>query len=111
MLGIPAYGRSFVGANNIGQPYSSCAGQEGTFEYRHLPRPGAEEHVDAQVGAAYCVGGDGGFVTYDNPQTVRMKADFVKQNRLAGIFYWTGTADSPDSNRSLVYTSYTALHS
>lgn len=111
LLGLPAYGRSFLKTRGIGHSYSGAAGEEGTFEYRDLPRPGAKERVDEKVGAAYCEGGDGGFVTYDNPQTVRMKAAFAKQNGLAGLFYWTGTGDSPDQSRSLVYAGYSGLHS
>lgn len=109
LLGIPAYGRSFLGASLIGQNYNGHAGEEGTFEYRDLPRPGAQEYVDEQVGAAFCVGGDGGLVTYDNPHTVKMKAKYAAQNRLGGLFYWTGTADAKGP-RSLVETGYNALH-
>lgn len=109
LLGIPAYGRSFLGANAIGQSYNGHGGEEGTFEYQTLPRPDSQEYVDDQVGAAYCVGGDGGFVTYDNPQTVKMKAKYVTQHRLGGLFYWTGTADAKGP-RSLVETGYNTLH-
>jgi GH18 family chitinase len=35
-----------------------------------------------QAVGAYCVGGDGGFVTYDNPETVSAKAVFCKQKGL-----------------------------
>ena len=108
-LGIPVYGRSFLGATKIGDPYVGQGGEEGTFEYQNLPRPGAQEWVDEQVGAAFCVGGDGGFVTYDNPQTVQLKAQLVRQQRLAGIFYWTGTADTKGP-RSLVEAGYNSLH-
>ncbi|KAA6416205.1 MAG: class V [Lasallia pustulata] len=109
LLGIPAYGRSFTGATNTAQRYAGSGGEGGTFEYRDLPRPGAQEYVDTHVGAAYCVGGDGGFVTYDNARTVQMKANYVTQNQLGGLFYWTGTADA-QSPRSLVETGYNALH-
>lgn len=112
VMGVPAYGRSFTGTRGIGHSFSGQAGEEGTFEYRDLPRPGAEEHVDEQVGAAYCVGGDGGLVTYDTPQTVRMKANYVRQNGLGGLFYWTGTGDVSSitqKDRSLVYNGFLAL--
>lgn len=112
LLGVPAYGRSFTGTRGVGHSYDGQAGEEGTFEYRELPRPGAEEIVDHQVGAAYCMGGDGGFVTYDNPQTVKMKAHYVRQNGLAGLFYWTGTGDvsaHDQKDRSLVYNGFMGL--
>ncbi|KAF2187635.1 glycoside hydrolase family 18 protein [Zopfia rhizophila CBS 207.26] len=109
LMGVPAYGRSFTGTRGVGHSYSGHAGEEGTFEYRDLPRPGAQECVDEQVGAAYCIGGDGGFVTYDTPQTVKMKAKYVRQNGLAGLFYWTGTGDVTDKQRSLVLSGFKGL--
>jgi chitinase len=112
VMGVPAYGRSFTGSKGVGHSYSGQAGEEGTFEYRDLPRPGAKEYVDEQVGAAYCVGGDGGWVTYDTPQTVLMKAKYVRQNGLGGLFYWTGTGDVSaitQKDRSLVYNGFMGL--
>lgn len=110
LLGIPAYGRSFMNTRGVGHSFAGSGGEDGVFEYRDLPRPGTTEKVDKDVGAAYCVGGDGGFVSYDNPETVKMKATFARNHDLAGLFYWTGTGDHPDVSRSLVYSGYTALH-
>ncbi|KAL8927632.1 MAG: hypothetical protein Q9172_001261 [Xanthocarpia lactea] len=107
-LGIPAYGHSFLGASNVNQKFKSSGGNEGSFEYAQLPRPGTQERVDKQAVSAYCVGGDGGLVTYDNPETVRMKAHYVKQQQLAGLFYWTGPGDMKGP-RSLVAAGYKAL--
>jgi chitinase len=112
VMGVPAYGRSFTGTQGVGDSFSGQAGEEGTFEYRDLPRPGATEHIDERTGAAYCIGGDGGFVTYDTPQTVRMKADYVRHNGLGGLFYWTGTGDASSidqKDRSLVYNGFMGL--
>jgi chitinase len=111
LLGVPCYGRSFLEASGPSQPFNGAAGEEGTFEYRDLPRPGTVEQVDRAVGAAYCIGGDGGFVTYDNAETVSIKADYVKRRGLAGLFYWTGTGDTNDDRRSLVLAGYLGLHS
>lgn len=110
LFGVPVYGRSFLGCHNAGQPFCGGAGEEGTFEYKDLPRPGANEYTDENLGAAWCVGGDGGWVSYDNPTTVRMKAEYVRNNRLGGIFFWTGTADGTGA-RSLVEASFSRLHS
>lgn len=82
LLGVPVYGRSFLGASRPGQSFTGHGGDEGTFEYKQLPRNGAEEIVNTRVGAAFCVGGDGGFVTYDNPETVKLKANFCKEKGL-----------------------------
>lgn len=62
VVGIPAYGRSFLGASKPGDAYSGTGGSDGAFDYHQLPRPGTKEMVDSVAGAAYCVGSDGGFV-------------------------------------------------
>ena len=108
LMGIPTYGRSFLGASKTGDTFSGHAGDEGTFEYRDLPRPRASARFDDDVGGAYCVGGDGGFVSYDNPKSVSMKTEFVKQQKLGGLFYWTGTGDTNDS-KSLVEAGWSGL--
>lgn len=82
LLGIPVYGRSFLGANGPGHVYHGHGGDEGIFEYKQLPRDGTEELVNTRSVAAFCIGGDGGFVSYDNPATVRLKAGFCKKKRL-----------------------------
>ena len=109
LLGIPVYGRSFPGADGIGQRFARQGAEEGTFEYRDLPRPGSTESIDPEVIAAFSVGGDGGFVSYDNPQTVQMKATYARSQMLGGLFYWTGTYDALGP-RSLIENGYNALH-
>ncbi|KAF2099456.1 glycoside hydrolase [Rhizodiscina lignyota] len=110
LLGVPIYGRSFLGATKAGDKYTGSGGNEGTFDYKDLPRPGTKEQVDSKAVAAYCVGGDGGFVSYDNPETVLMKAKYVRENGLAGLFYWSGSSDATGA-RSLAMAGYSALHS
>lgn len=82
LLGIPLFGRSFLQATGPGQKFKGVGGEDGSFEYKDLPRRGTKEQVDKRSVAAQCVGGDGGFVTYDNPDTVKMKAAFCKQKGL-----------------------------
>lgn len=82
LLGIPAFGRSFLHAAGPGHKFRGVGGEDGSFEYADLPRRGAREVVDRRAVAAQCVGGDGGFVSYDNPDTVKMKAGFCKQKGL-----------------------------
>lgn len=103
MMGIPAYGRSFTGVKGPGEKFSGCGGAEGTYEYRDLPLPGTKTEVDAQVGAASCYCSEtGNWVSYDTPETVGMKCRFVVEAGLGGVFFWTGTADADEDERSLV---------
>ncbi|PMD20929.1 glycoside hydrolase family 18 protein [Hyaloscypha hepaticicola] len=110
LLGVPVYGRSFLGATGPGQTFTGHGGEEGTFEYKQLPRPGTEEIVNTRVVAAFCTGEDGGFVTYDNPETVKMKANYCIERGLGGLFFWTGTADVSAGPRSLISAGFKALH-
>jgi chitinase len=133
LLGIPVFGRSFLHAAGPGQKYKGVGGHDGSFEYKDLPRRGTKEQIDKRAVAAQCVGADGGFVTYDNPDTVKMKAAFCKQKGLGvsiplflvfgeedkqadrytpkGLFYWCAPMDSRDSKRSLIASGFRALHS
>ncbi|KAL2180193.1 glycoside hydrolase family 18 protein [Thermothelomyces heterothallicus CBS 202.75] len=112
LLGIPLFGRSFLHVAGPGHKNRGAGGgPDGSFEYSQLPRKGTKEQVDKRAVAAQCVGGDGGFVSYDNPDTVRMKAAFCKQKRLGGLFYWSAPSDSKDPKRSLIATGFKALHS
>ncbi|KAK7732447.1 hypothetical protein SLS53_008451 [Cytospora paraplurivora] len=85
LMGIPLFGRSFLGVAGPGQrSKGSASGSngDGTFDYNELPRKGIKEQVDKRACAAFCMGGDGGFVSYDNPETVKQKAAFCRQKGL-----------------------------
>lgn len=90
LLGIPTHGRSFLQATGAGQTFKGGGGDEGIYEYSQLPRKGCKESVDKRHISAQCVGGDGGFVTYDNPDTVKAKAAFAKQKGLGVCIPWMG---------------------
>lgn len=84
LLGIPVYGRSFLGCRKIGDRHAGHGGEEGTFEYKELPKTGAVSHTYNDVVASCCVSDDdaGGLVSYDTPETVGMKGDYVREKRL-----------------------------
>lgn len=111
VLGIPAYARTFGGARGPGQPFQSSS----EIDYVDLPREwvhGAK--IDQSVGAAFYVDpcqdqGGKGFVTFDVPETVRRKAEYVKSQGLGGLFYWTGVGDIKGPE-SLVRAGYEALN-
>ncbi len=88
LLGIPLFGRSFLHVTGPGHKHRGVGGNDASFEYKHLPRKGTKEQVDKRAIAAHCVGGDGGFVTYDNPDTVKVKATFCMQKGLGVCSTW-----------------------
>jgi chitinase len=109
LLGIPVYGRSFIGAKYVGDKYTGSSGDDGTYDYRDLVNCGVPHHTDDEVGAAFCHHEQGGFVSFDNVQTVKMKATYAVQNKLGGLFYWHITSDARGSS-SLIKTGYNTLH-
>ena len=117
LLGIPCFGRSFPGASAPNQTFlpptqlGSHTVDDRVFEYRELPLSGSTEHVDEQVGGAWCLDtqGGNGWISYENQATLRSKAGFVRAWGLGGLFYWNGTGDSRGP-RSLVEVGYEVLH-
>ncbi|KAF9629996.1 hypothetical protein BFW01_g177 [Lasiodiplodia theobromae] len=117
VLGVPVYGRSFLGVRGPGEVFEGCGGEAGgVVEYRELPREGAEEVVDEEVWGASCWVGGGGeegkaeeWVSYDSPRTVREKARYVRERGLGGLFYWTGVADKKGEG-SLLRAGYEGLY-
>lgn len=109
ILGVPVYARGFNQARGPGDAFVPCQNEcDATVEYKSLILKGLREQVDEDLGAAFCVDGDSGFLSFDNAQTVLLKAKFVKERNLGGLFFWTGTADA-GGGQSLVRSGYTAL--
>lgn len=98
VLGMPLYGRAFVGTDGPGTPYTGGVG-EGTWEngvhdYKKLPLPGAEERVDERVGASWCYNpATRTMVSYDTVGMARTKARFVRERGLGGAMWWESSAD------------------
>lgn len=105
LLGVPAYARYFPQAGGPGQPFSGA----GEMEYCDMPEEWIQQAtIDESCGAASYVDGEKGFASFDVPQTVGIKARYVKANNLAGLFYWTAVGDRCDCH-SLVAAGYKEL--
>ncbi|XXH04393.1 hypothetical protein Hte_010807 [Hypoxylon texense] len=109
VLGVPVYARSFAGARGVGQPFQAAA----ETDYNELPEEWVRAaSVDRNVGAASYVDasqGGKGFVSFDVPDTVRQKAEYVRSQGLGGLFYWTGVGDRKGPE-SLVQAGYEVMN-
>lgn len=109
VMGMPIYGRAFVGTDGLGKPYSGIgegSWEAGTWDFKALPLPGSTETTDMQAVAAYSYDPQKKLlVTYDNNATIKAKADYVRQNGYGGGMWWESSGDMPlASGKSLVHS-------
>lgn len=113
VLGIPVYGRAFSdtdGPNSAFNGVPDGTWEAGSYDYKELPRPGAQEFVDTQVMASYSYDADlREFVTYDNPAIVEAKCAYAAEMGLSGVMFWELSADVKQGPRSLLETAYSTL--
>jgi len=112
--GVAFYGREFadVGAGHEGlyQAYGHYQGEHPwpALEQAYIDRDGFERHWDAQAMAPWLWNRrTHAFITYDDPQSIRAKAAYVKSHGLGGLMYWEQKHD-PDGE--LVEAIWQGLH-
>ena len=113
-VGVPFYGRSFgdVEPANDGL-YQRFASDGGFITWKQivhtrLGAPGWQRHWDDKAQAPYLWNpSERRFITYDDPQSLAIKADYIKRNGLGGIMYWEQRGDD---NEQLLDVLHEALH-
>lgn len=110
LIAAPFYGRGWEDVPNVegglhqvfdGQPMGTW--EVGTFEYNDLAAHyiGADGwerfwSETAQVPWLYNAA-DGIMISYDDPESVRAKANYVRDNGLGGVMFWELSQDTTDS--------------
>ncbi|KAF2738332.1 hypothetical protein EJ04DRAFT_509734 [Polyplosphaeria fusca] len=106
VLGMPLYGRAFTNTTGIGEPFSGIG--EGSFEngiwdFKALPRPGATEHYDHETGASYSYdNATRTLISYDTVDMAKRKAAWIKQRNLGGAMWWELSGDREDDSGSII---------
>lgn len=103
VLGVAFYGRGFTGVRPIGnglrQPYERF---EGAHDYSELAakfigRHGFVRHWDDRAKAPYLWNSTSRtFITYDDPHSIGIKAQYVKAHHLGGMMFWELSEDRND---------------
>lgn len=107
VMGMPNYGRSFTAESDlIGIPFTQGKGsgdEAGIWSYKELPV--GIEKFDTRKVSAYCYDSSTKtLITYDNPQSARIKAMYVLLKGLGGGMWWESCGDDySKKDRSLIY--------
>jgi chitinase len=98
-MGVPFYSRGFSGTTGLGStatgPSPDMSWQPGVADYKALPEPHAVEGWDdvAQAGFSYDATRKV-LDTYDVPEAVKAKCEYVIQNGLGGLIIWESIVPS-----------------
>jgi len=102
-IGVPFYGRHFGDVEPAHQGRFQPFASEGGYIVWHqivktrLHAPGWERHWDAEAQVPFLWNpAERRFIAYDDPQSLAIKADYVKRNGLGGIMYWEHQLDLDD---------------
>ena len=98
VLGMPLYGRGFVGTDGLGSPFEGNGGEgsweAGVWDFKALPKEGAGVHLDEVVGASWSHDvGKRTIVSFDDRRVAKLKAAYVKDRGLGGAMWWESSGD------------------
>lgn len=97
VLGMPAFGRRFVQPNlpQVGSDFKKINdGQKHMVQFNRIKR--WNEVFDRErVAAMTYDASENVIITYDNEECAAYKARYVKENGLAGGFWWDSAGDAP----------------
>src|SRR5688572_649815 len=112
VLGVAFYGRGFAGVNPSNDGLHQSYGKyESDHPYAALAdkligQQGFTRHWDDRAKAPFLWNGAAKvFISYDDPQSIRAKADYVRANRLGGMMFWELSQDRNDELLDVIVTS------
>ncbi|KAJ7853507.1 glycoside hydrolase superfamily [Mycena olivaceomarginata] len=112
VMGIPLYGHAFEQTAGLGQPYNGIGPgtiQAGIYSYKVLPLAGAQVFENTTDISSYSYDSSSKeLVSYDTPNIVKQKVQYVNANGLAGSMFWELSTDKVGAT-SLVGVSAAAL--
>ena len=110
VVGVAFYGRGWAGVNpehgGIGQPYERYTEE---YPYSRLARDyidksGFQRRWDDAAKAPYLWNPESRtFISYDDPASLKEKADFVKAHRLGGMMYWEHSHDPEEALLNTIF--------
>lgn len=97
VIGIPLYGRSFMNTDGPGSSYSGLgpgSWEQGVYDYRVLPLPGAYVFQDDKALASWTYDYQKReMVSFDSEQVGRWKGEWIRNQGLGGSMFWELSGD------------------
>jgi chitinase len=100
VLGVPFYGRGFAGVKplhkGVNQPYErfEAAHPYAELVEKFIARQGFVREWDERAQAPFLWNAaTRAFITYEDPQSIALKAGYVKAQRLGGMMFWELSQD------------------
>jgi chitinase len=114
VLGVPFYGRGWGGVDETNdglyQPYSGFP--NGEYEYSDLVANYVgkfQRFWNDTTKVPWLYDADSGtMITYDDPESLALKANYVKEQQLGGVMIWELASD--DRSHSLLNTVHDTLN-
>ena len=114
VLGVAFYGRAFAGVqpahDGLNQPYGHFEGAPSYAELveKWIDHDGFIRHWDERAKAPFLWNETSRtFITYDDPQSIREKADYVRRKGLGGMMFWELSQDRNDELLNVIGTALT----
>jgi chitinase len=109
VLGVPFYGRGFAGVtprnNGVNQPYERYEGDHSYAELSEklIGKQGFVRYWDAHADAPYLWNSASRtLISYDDPQSIAIKACYVREHHLGGMMFWDLGSDRNDELLSVI---------
>lgn len=111
VMGLPFYGRSYSGAdagstNGLFQSFTQAgpgSWENGVLDYKdikqnYLTNPKYTRYWNDEAKVPFLYNSqDKVFISYDDPESIGIKAEYAKSNGLGGVMFWDLTSDTSDS--------------
>jgi chitinase len=100
VLGLPFYGKAWAGVADVNHGlYQPAKGEsKSPPAYRNLKSlpASADRQFDPKAGSC-SVWNDGEFFSYDCPEAVKTKMQYIRKHGLGGVMFWELGQDTPDA--------------
>jgi chitinase len=100
VLGVAFYGRGFAGVvpvhNGVNEPYQRFEGEHSYAELvdKFIGKQGFTRYWDEAAQAPYLWNSASRtFISYDDPQSIAIKSQYVLEHRLGGVMFWELSQD------------------